>query len=253
MKWMRVRPEDRRGLTQTEFASLLGSSSSVSPDTEHYAGEEDSDCFGEAVLSGGQIVKRGFDLLAATTLLILLSPVLTLIALLVKSDGGPSVFGHTRIGRRGVSFKCLKFRTMVVNAEEVLKDFLAREPAAREEWERSFKLKDDVRVTRLGKFLRQTSLDELPQLWNVIRGEMSLVGPRPIIRAELHRYGGNARYYLAVKPGITGLWQVSGRSDVDYPARVLLDVRYVKEQCLAVDLAILFRTVGVVLKRRGAY
>jgi Undecaprenyl-phosphate galactose phosphotransferase WbaP len=252
MKWFRIRPDDHRDLTHAQFASLLGSSSSLPHDGVDFD-DDDSDFFGEVQRSGGQLLKRGFDLVAASTLLILLSPVLFVIALLVRSDGGPSVFGHTRIGHRGVPFKCLKFRTMVVNADVVLRDLLARDPAAREEWERCFKLKDDIRVTRLGKFMRKTSLDELPQLWNVIRGDMSLVGPRPIIQAELERYGHEARYYLAVKPGITGLWQVSGRSDVDYPARVLLDVTYVKEQCLTGDLVILFRTIGVVVKRRGAY
>jgi Undecaprenyl-phosphate galactose phosphotransferase WbaP len=197
--------------------------------------------------------KRTFDLVAALILIMLLSPVLVVIALLVMRDGGPCVFGHTRIGNGGVKFRCLKFRSMVVNADVVLKQLLDTDPQARAEWDRDFKLKHDVRITKVGHFIRRTSLDELPQLWNVVRGEMSLVGPRPVIEKELERYGAGAEYYLKAKPGITGLWQVSGRNDIDYATRVALDVAYVTNWSFGSDIMILVRTIGVVLSKHGAY
>ncbi|WP_038775471.1 sugar transferase, partial [Burkholderia pseudomallei] len=198
-------------------------------------------------------VKRAFDVAAASCLIVVLSPALAVIAFLVKRDGGPAVFGHVRIGRDGRPFKCLKFRSMVMNADAVLKALLERDPHARAEWEREFKLKNDVRITPIGRFLRRSSLDELPQLMNVVRGEMSLVGPRPVVEAELARYGDDVRYYLAAKPGMTGLWQVSGRNDTSYATRVSLDVSYVKEWSLRRDLVILLKTVNVVLRGSGAY
>ncbi|AEA60668.1 sugar transferase [Burkholderia gladioli] len=197
--------------------------------------------------------KRGFDTALVIPMLVALSPLFLILALLVRRDGGPAIYGHLRVGRDGRAFRCLKFRTMVTNSDAVLRELLACDPQARAEWERDFKLKHDVRVTRVGHFLRSTSLDELPQLWNVLRGEMSLVGPRPIVEKELERYGLEARYYLMAKPGITGLWQVSGRSDVDYARRVSLDVSYVKQWTPMLDFGILLRTVGVVMRREGAY
>ncbi len=197
--------------------------------------------------------KRGFDTALVIPMLVALSPLFLILALLVRRDGGPAIYGHLRVGRDGRAFRCLKFRTMVTNSDAVLRELLARDPQARAEWERDFKLKHDVRVTRVGHFLRSTSLDELPQLWNVLRGEMSLVGPRPIVEKELERYGLEVRYYLMAKPGITGLWQVSGRSDVDYARRVSLDVSYVKQWSPMLDFGILLRTVGVVMRREGAY
>ncbi|PLP17338.1 UDP-phosphate galactose phosphotransferase, partial [Klebsiella pneumoniae] len=143
------------------------------------------------------------------------------------------------IGKNGKPFKCLKFRSMVINSKEVLEELLQSDPQAKAEWDATFKLKDDPRVTSIGKFLRKTSLDELPQLFNVLRGEMSLVGPRPIINAELERYSEEVDYYLLGKPGMTGLWQVSGRSDVDYETRVYLDAWYVKNWSMWNDIAIL--------------
>ena len=134
----------------------------------------------------------------------------------VKKDGGSAIYGHERVGKGGKPFKCLKFRSMVVNSKEVLERLLENDPKAKAEWDATFKLKDDPRITKIGQFLRRTSLDELPQLFNVLKGEMSLVGPRPIITAELERYNDEVDYYLLIKPGMTGLWQVSGRSDVDY-------------------------------------
>jgi lipopolysaccharide/colanic/teichoic acid biosynthesis glycosyltransferase len=150
-------------------------------------------------------------------------------------------------------FSCLKFRTMVPNADQVLRDLLENDPDLRAEWIRDHKLRNDPRVTRLGRFLRRTSLDELPQLLNVLRGEMSLVGPRPVVREELLRYGRNVGIYLAAKPGITGLWQVTGRNDTDYRRRVVLDTYYVRNQNLLLDLYILVKTTGVVLGGSGAY
>ncbi|QXE07343.1 sugar transferase (plasmid) [Paraburkholderia sprentiae WSM5005] len=199
------------------------------------------------------VMKRTMDVCVASILLVLLLPVLVIIALAVMRDKGNAVYGHPRIGRGGRTFKCLKFRSMVMNSDKVLAELLATDPRARAEWERDFKLKNDIRITPVGRILRKTSLDELPQLWNVLRGEMSLVGPRPVVQKELVRYGRDVRYYLALKPGITGLWQVSGRNDVDYPTRVALDVKYAMNRSLAFDIGILLRTVKVVFAKDGAY
>jgi Undecaprenyl-phosphate galactose phosphotransferase WbaP len=198
-------------------------------------------------------VKRAVDVCGASTLLIVLFPILVVIAIIVMRDRGNVVFGHPRIGRKGRTFQCLKFRSMVRNADKVLENLLATDPKAREEWNRDFKLKNDIRITPVGRILRRTSLDELPQLWNVLRGDMSLVGPRPIVRQELARYGSDVDYYLMLKPGITGLWQVSGRNNTDYPTRVSLDVYYAMNRSLALDVLILFKTVKVVLEKDGAY
>ena len=199
-----------------------------------------------------RITKRVFDTMTASVLLVLLSPVLVLIAMLIRRDGGPAFFAHPRVGKRWKIFKCYKFRTMVVDAEQQLEQLLQQHPELRAQWENERKLRHDPRVNVLGHFLRATSLDELPQLINVIRGEMSLVGPRPVVNAELPRYGDQVGYYLMVRPGMTGLWQVSGRSDLDYESRVYLDTWYVKNWSLWHDLIILFKTVRVVLDRHGA-
>ncbi|HAM4656035.1 TPA: undecaprenyl-phosphate galactose phosphotransferase WbaP [Escherichia coli] len=198
-------------------------------------------------------LKRLFDIIASIAIIILLSPVLLYISRLVKKDGGPAIYGHERIGQDGKPFKCLKFRSMVTNSKDVLNELLQNDPEAKREWDTTFKLKNDPRITKIGAVLRRTSLDELPQLFNVLKGEMSLVGPRPIITAELERYNEEVDYYLLSKPGMTSLWQVSGRSDVDYETRVYLDAWYVKNWSMWNDIAILFKTVGVVLKKDGAY
>jgi len=198
-------------------------------------------------------IKRGFDVICTVPLLFVLAPLFVVVALLVRRDGGPITFGHERIGQHGRKFRCYKFRTMVVNADVVLRELLANDPQVRSEWERDFKLKNDVRVTAVGLLLRRTSLDELPQLWNVLRGDMSLVGPRPVTEKELDRYGEEVSYYLMAKPGITGLWQVSGRNDIEYAKRVSLDVLYVQHWSLLQDVVILIKTVGVVMRRNGAY
>ena len=197
--------------------------------------------------------KRAFDIVASLALIVLFGPLLLVLALVVRCDGGPALFGHRRIGAGGTSFRCWKFRSMVPDAEAVLAHTLATDPKARAEWDRDFKLRQDPRVTPLGAFLRKSSLDELPQLFNVLKGEMSLVGPRPIVAAEVERYGQAMEEYRACKPGITGLWQVSGRNDVNYAERVELDRRYAWSWSLKGDLVILVRTLGVVARRSGAY
>lgn len=202
----------------------------------------------------GGFIKRGFDIVGASLGLILLSPLFVLLALLVKaSDGGSIFYGHSRIGRGGTSFKCLKFRTMVANGGEVLSRHLATHPQARAEWEATRKLQHDPRVTRVGHVLRKLSLDELPQIVNILRGEMSIVGPRPVVSDELALYGPAAVYYLQSRPGLTGLWQVSGRNDVSYVARVEFDTHYVENWSFATDLSIILRTVPAVLASRGSY
>jgi len=198
-------------------------------------------------------VKRLLDLVGSLVLAIVFSPLMLVIVILMRKDDGSVIYRHRRVGRDGQLFECLKFRTMVPNADQVLRELLERDPELRAEWVRDHKLRNDPRVTALGRFLRRTSLDELPQIWNVARGEMSLVGPRPVVREELLRYGRNVGAYLAAKPGITGLWQVTGRNDTDYRRRVVLDTYYVCNQNLLLDVFILFKTTGVVLAGNGAY
>lgn len=189
----------------------------------------------------------------ALLLLVLLSPLMLGIACLVwRRDGAPVFFAHYRVGLDGRLFRCLKFRTMRRDAEQRLADLLAREPAARAEWARDQKLTHDPRVTPVGRFLRRSSLDELPQLINVLRGEMSLVGPRPVTVGELTRYGAVRWHYLSVRPGITGLWQVSGRNNTTYAERVALDRRYVEKRSVLMDMHILVKTARVVVERDGA-
>ncbi len=197
--------------------------------------------------------KRIFDLVGALLLGTVLSPFILAIALMIRLEGLPVLFRHKRVGHQGKTFRCLKFRTMAPNAEQTLRDLLREHPELRDEWTENHKLRDDPRITAVGRFLRKTSLDELPQLWNVIRGEMSLVGPRPVVRAELLRYGRQVATYLAVKPGITGLWQVKGRSDTTYRRRVAMDKYYVCHQNILLDIYIVAVTAAVVLKRAGAY
>lgn len=200
-----------------------------------------------------RFIKRAFDIVASLAIIIMLSPLLLYISRKVRKDGGPAIYGHTRIGKNGKTFPCLKFRSMAVNSKELLEKLLASDPLIKAEWDETFKLKNDPRITKIGHLLRRTSMDELPQLFNVLKGEMSLVGPRPIIKEELERYREQVDYYLMSKPGMTGLWQVSGRSDVDYETRVYFDAWYVKNWSMWNDIVILFKTVGVVLKRDGAY
>jgi len=197
--------------------------------------------------------KRIFDIVGALAIGLVLSPLILAIVILIRIEGQPVLFWHKRIGRNGRPFYCVKFRTMVRNAEQVLRRLLDEHPELRDEWTKNFKLRRDPRITIAGRFLRRTSLDELPQLWNVLKGEMSLVGPRPVVRAELLRYGRYASRYLAVRPGLTGLWQVNGRNDTSYRRRVAMDMYYVQNQSIFLDICILGATPAAVLRRNGAY
>lgn len=197
---------------------------------------------------------RAFDVGLGLTALLLLAPIMMLVALAIYiEDGGPILYWQSRLGYGGRSFRCFKFRSMCVDADARLESLLRSSPAARIEWARDHKLKADPRITLIGGFLRKYSLDELPQLLNVLMGDMGLVGPRPIIQAEVCRYGRRFRDYCAVRPGLTGLWQVSGRSDASYRSRVAMDVIYSRRRGPALDLRILAATVPVVLFGRGSY
>lgn len=198
-------------------------------------------------------MKRMFDALLSSVALLVLSPVMIAIALLIRRDGGPALYGHPRLGRNGETFSCFKFRTMVADGDAVLKKHLQENLAAYEEWRATRKLQQDPRITPLGNFLRRSSLDELPQLFNVLLGDMSLVGPRPIVNEEVDHYEGDIAHYYRVRPGITGLWQVSGRNDVSYAQRVHMDSWYVRNWSLWHDIAILCKTIPALINRQGAY
>jgi len=201
-----------------------------------------------------QGVKRAFDIVVALLLVVVFAPLCLVVSLLVKRDGGPILFAHERVGRGGRIFKCLKFRTMVPDADKRLDEVLAGDPEAREQWACMRKLKHDPRVTRIGAYLRATSIDELPQLINVVIGDMSLVGPRPMVRGELSAYeSGEHACYPLVRPGLTGLWQVSGRSHIPSEQRKHLDALYVRNWTLWGDVIILIRTIPAVIARHGAY
>ena len=197
---------------------------------------------------------RLLDIAIALCALVFLAPMLALIAAAIKlQDGGPVFFSHERIGRGGRRFGCFKFRSMVVDAKERLAALLATDPQARADWARDQKLRRDPRITSLGLFLRKSSLDELPQFWNVLRGDMSIVGPRPIVFEEVARYGRRFYSYCSVRPGITGLWQVSGRNETGYRRRVAMDHLYAQRNSLGLYLWIVISTVPAVLLRRGSY
>lgn len=202
----------------------------------------------------GGISKRGFDILAALAALVFLSPIFLMIVALVKfSDRGSVFYGHPRIGHNGRAFRCLKFRTMRPDGDKVLQDYLKANPEAYEEWRSTRKLKNDPRVTVVGVVLRKLSLDELPQLFNILRGEMSVVGPRPVVEDELELYETAAFYYLQTRPGLTGLWQVSGRNDVSYASRIAFDTHYVKNWSFRTDVFIVAKTIPAVCLSRGSY
>jgi exopolysaccharide production protein ExoY len=205
-----------------------------------------------SAVGGG--AKRGFDIVAAATAIVLLLPLCCLIAIAIKAwDGGPILYRHRRIGLNGTAFYCLKFRTMVANADQVLVRHLAADSEAAREWREDHKLKSDPRITPLGLSMRKTSIDELPQLLNILKGDMSFVGPRPIVTAEVPKYGDCIDHYLRARPGLTGPWQVSGRNDVDYATRGALDRGYIEEWSFLRDLVIILKTVRVVATARGCY
>lgn len=200
-------------------------------------------------------LKRVFDVIFSLCALICLSPLLCLIALAIRlTSKGHSVYSHERIGRGGKPFRCYKFRTMYQDADLKLQELLANNPDMKLEWERTFKLKNDPRVTPVGAFLRKTSLDELPQFWNVIRGDLSVVGPRPVVRGEIKKcYGQKASKILSIRPGLTGLWQVSGRNDTTYSTRIRFDEHYIENQSLLLDIKLIAKTIPAMISSRGAY
>ncbi|MDH2325862.1 sugar transferase [Cereibacter sp. SYSU M97828] len=212
----------------------------------------------EALLPGAtrtfsyrEIGKRAFDLGLCLLLLPLIAPIVAVLAAMVATDGGNPFFLQRRVGRGGRTFRCVKIRSMVMDAEARLQKLLREDPEAAAEWAEHQKLDNDPRITPLGRFLRKSSLDELPQLWNVIRGEMSIVGPRPVVPDELLRYGKHAASYKRVRPGVTGLWQATGRNALSYDERVQLDVRYEREVTLAMDLRLIFLTGFSVVNATG--
>jgi len=208
----------------------------------------------EHVSPVGGVLKRTIDFAVALLALVLFLPLFVFTAVLIKCwDGGPALYVHKRIGYAGRPFGCLKFRTMVANGDEALRRHLQSNPAAAREWAETRKLKTDPRVTELGMILRKSSIDELPQLINVLRGDMSLVGPRPIVSEEAGLYGDELQAYLRSRPGLTGVWQISGRSDQSYAKRVSLDRQYVEEWSLWRDVVIIVKTVPVLLSARGSY
>ena len=200
------------------------------------------------------LLGRAFDVVIALVALMFVGPLMLVVAACIYiMDPGPILFGHQRVGRDGRTFRCWKFRSMVVDADARLAALLGNDPVARSDWQRDHKLRDDPRITVLGRFLRRSSLDELPQLFNVVVGEMSVVGPRPIVAAEAARYGRYFDDYCRVRPGITGLWQISGRNDVSYRRRVALDVLYVRSKSLLLELRIVLLTIPRVVLSKGAY
>ena len=198
------------------------------------------------------LVKLVLDVVLAALAVLFMLPVFLVIAVAVSADGGPILFAHPRIGRGGRTFRCLKFRSMRVGGDKLLAELLENDPAEAMEWAVNRKLRHDPRVTPLGRFLRRSSLDELPQLFNIIRMEMSLVGPRPIVQQELPRYGASVGKYCEFRPGLTGLWQVSGRSDTSFSERVKFDARYAETWSLGADFVILAKTIPAVLWGAGA-
>ncbi len=201
------------------------------------------------------LTKRSLDISGAIIFFLLLGWLFVAIWVMVLvTTGRPAIYKHPRIGLNGREFKCLKFRSMVNNSDEVLRNLLENDPTAKIEWNSTFKLKNDPRITKFGRFIRKTSLDELPQFWNVLIGEMSLVGPRPVVQKELDQYyGPYVSVYCSVRPGITGPWQVGGRSDLSYAERVALDTHYVKNRSFLGDINLLLKTLTVFISHKGSY
>jgi len=208
----------------------------------------------QLLLSHNIVLKRIFDIVLSSVGGLVFLPLCILIAILIKLDSpGPVIYTHSRRGKGGKLFELHKFRTMHQNSKEMLEKMLRENPDLQKEWQENFKLKKDPRITRIGMLLRKTSLDELPQLWNVLKGEMSLIGPRPIIDDEIEKYGDNYALLASVKPGLSGLWQISGRSETDYEERVAMDIYYIQSWSLWLDLYILFKTFAAVIEGKGAY
>jgi exopolysaccharide production protein ExoY len=249
----------RRGVAETQWDTAAATSSrAVADSTSALPGPWSTVRLSRTGKNTGSAVggrsKRCFDIGAAATAILCLIPLFCLIALAIKlMDRGPVFYRHRRIGRDGMQFDCLKFRTMAVDADQVLHRHLAANRDAAREWEEKHKLTDDPRITSLGIVLRKSSLDELPQLLNILKGEMSVVGPRPIVVAEVPKYGDCMGHYLRARPGLTGPWQVSGRNDVGYESRVQLDRQYVESWSFRRDLVIICATIRVVVTARGCY
>jgi exopolysaccharide production protein ExoY len=251
---MRRREQPASGGTWQAISTTATNTRTRTPDNEFRPAAPNIVWLGERAAVVGGRTKRCFDVMGALAVIILLLPLFCLIALAIKLwDRGPVFYRHQRIGLNGAAFDCLKFRSMVANSDEVLLRHLAANREAAREWEEARKLKRDPRITPLGSSMRKTSIDELPQLLNILKGEMSFVGPRPIVTAEMPKYGDCIGHYLRARPGLTGPWQISGRNDVDYATRVALDRKYIEEWSFWRDLAIIAKTARVVVTARGCY
>ena len=225
----------------------------VSEDPMHLTGVRIEPNLEEHITPNMDPRKRAFDIVVSAVALVVLAPLIIVFALLVRmQDGGKALFFQDRYGLNGKTFKCIKLRSMSEDAAERLDKLLSEDPDALREWRATQKLRNDPRITPLGNFIRKSSIDELPQLWNVLKGDMSIVGPRPIVKNEIQKYGENYRFYTAVRPGLTGLWQVEGRTDTTYEERGQIDVRYVQTRSFWKDLWIVIKTVPAVFASRGA-
>lgn len=219
-------------------------------DNQQVVAAKIDECVEKSKVKAYDFVKRGIDIIIGTIGFIICLPIFIIIAIIIKIDSkGPVFFKHTRVGKNGKVLKIYKFRTMVDNAEDLIKSFT---PEQKKEFEENFKLEEDPRVTKVGKILRKTSLDELPQIINILKGEMCLIGPRPIVESELEKYGKNKNKFLSVAPGLTGYWAANGRSDLSYEERMALELYYVDHRSLWLDLKIFVKTIGSVLTGRGA-
>lgn len=219
-------------------------------DEQQLVVEKIDECVSKSKIKAYDILKRFIDIIIGTIGLIVCIPIFIIIGIAIKIDSkGPVFFKHKRIGKHGKKLEIYKFRTMIENAEEAMKNFTEEQ---KKEFAENFKLENDPRVTRVGKILRKTSLDELPQIINILKGEMSIIGPRPVVKSELEKYGSNQDKFLSVAPGLTGNWAANGRSDVSYEERMALELDYVNNRSLILDMKIFFKTIGSVLKGRGA-
>lgn len=219
-------------------------------DEQQLVVEKIDECVSKSKIKAYDILKRFIDIIIGTIGLIVCIPIFIIIGIAIKIDSkGPVFFKHKRIGKHGKKLEIYKFRTMIENAEEAMKNFTEEQ---KKEFTENFKLENDPRVTRVGKILRKTSLDELPQIINILKGEMSIIGPRPVVRSELEKYGSNQDKFLSVAPGLTGNWAANGRSDVSYEERMALELDYIENRNLILDMKIFFKTIGSVLKGRGA-